>query len=134
MAELFSSDWMKAYMDAWNGEPSLADELETINFSAVIGYGIDGDSAPKVVFVVSEGRITSIGPYNGESMNWDLRATAEQWEKWMAKTPSLMGLGLAYTQRKLRFRTGDYAAMVKDPRMAGPFVKSFDIMRRASAA
>lgn len=131
MAELFSSDWMKAYMDAWNSEPSLADELERIDFSAVIGYGLDGEGVPSVVFVVSQGRITSIGPYNGESLNWDLRAPAELWEQWMEKTPNLMRLGLAYTQRKLRFRTGDYAAMVKDPRMAGPFVKSFDVMRRA---
>lgn len=131
MVELFSSDWMKAYMDAWNGEPALADELERINFTAVIGYGVQEEEVPSVVLVVSQGRITSIGPYNGESLDWDLRATPEQWEQWMSKTPNLMGLGLAYTQRKLRFRSGNYASMIKDPRMAGPFVKSFDIMRRA---
>ncbi|MBD3619690.1 MAG: SCP-2 sterol transfer family protein [Chromatiales bacterium] len=133
MAELFSADWMKAYMDAWNSDGALADELERINFNAVIGYGYDSDPAPSVVYVVNGGRITSIGPHNGETLNWDLRASPDQWAQWMAKPPSLMALALAYTQRKLRFRSGDYASMVKDPRMAGPFVKSFDVMRRALA-
>jgi len=133
MAELFSSDWMKAYMDTWNNEPTLADELERVNFNAVIGYGVEEETAPSVVYVVNQGRITSIGPHNGEALNWDLRASRDQWEQWMSKPPSLMALALAYTQRKLRFRTGDYAAMVKDPRLANSFVKSFDVMRRALA-
>ena len=133
MAELFSADWMKVYMDAWNSDSALSDELSRIGFNSVIGYGVEEEEAPRVVFVVSDGKITSIGPFNGETMNWDLRAKPEQWQEWMAKPPSLMGLGLAYTQRKLRFRSGDYAAMVKDPRMAGPFVRSFVVMRRALA-
>ncbi len=42
----------------------------------------------------------------------------------------MMGLGMAYTGRKLKFEMGDYSAMVKDPRMAGPFIKSFAAMGR----
>jgi hypothetical protein len=37
---------------------------------------------------------------------------------------------MAATTGKLKFRKGDYGAMVKDPRMAGPFVKSFSVMGR----
>ena len=63
-------------------------------------------------------------------MNWDLRASADSWDKWMAKGIGMMGLGAAYTTRKLKFEVGDYGAMIKDPRMAGPFIKSFSVMGR----
>ncbi len=73
----------------------------------------------------------SAGSYNGEELNWDLRADKALWEKWNAKAPGMMGLGMAYTSRKLQFLVGDYGAMLKDPRMAGPFMKSFAAMGKA---
>ncbi len=30
----------------------------------------------------------------------------------------------------LKFANGDYKAMIKEPRMAGPFIKSFTVMGR----
>ncbi|EDN71774.1 hypothetical protein BGS_0839 [Beggiatoa sp. SS] len=42
----------------------------------------------------------------------------------------MASLGAAYVSGKLKFKTGDYGAMIKDPRMAGPFVKSFTVMGR----
>ena len=48
----------------------------------------------------------------------------------MTKEMGMMGLGAAYTTRKLKFANGDYKAMIKDPRMAGPFIKSFTVMGR----
>ncbi|MCK4708094.1 MAG: hypothetical protein KAU21_05705, partial [Gammaproteobacteria bacterium] len=76
------------------------------------------------------GRVTSAGEYDGESVNWDLRADPEDWQKWFDKPPGMVMLGMAYTSRKLKFNQGLYAAMLKDPRMAGPFVKSFAVMGR----
>jgi hypothetical protein len=32
----------------------------------------------------------------------------------------------------MKFKVGDYGAMIKDPRMAGPFIKSFAVMGRVS--
>lgn len=128
MSEIFSGEWMMAFMNAWNNDTQLAGELERIGFSTVIGYGFVDEDAPRVVVVVDKGRITSASPYQGQSLNWDLRASRAQWEAWREKVPSLMALGLAYTQRKLRFKVGDYASMVKDPRLAGPFVRSFGVM------
>ena len=130
MAELFSDEWMKKYMDEWNNESELSDALGKIGFNSTIGYGFDGDSQPKGVLVVEGGKAVSAGAYNGESMNWDLRASADSWDKWMAKGIGMMGLGAAYTTRKLKFEVGDYGAMIKDPRMAGPFIKSFSVMGR----
>jgi hypothetical protein len=128
MTELFSDEWMGKFKDAWNKEPDLADELAKIGFNSVIGYGFDGDAQPKGFLAVENGHAVSAGPFNGETLNWDLRATSDNWQKWIDKPPGMMGLGMAYTSRKLKFNKGDYAAMIKDPRMAGPFIKSFAVM------
>ena len=131
MAELFSDEWMKSFVEQWNAEPDLSDALAQIGFNSVIGYGFDGEAQPRGVLVVENGKATSGGAYNGEDMNWDIRASAEQWQKWMSKPPGMMGLGMAFTSRKMKFLVGDYGSMIKDPRMAGPFIKSFSVMARA---
>lgn len=128
MSNLFTSDWMSKYQEVWNSDAELSDELAKIEFSSVIGYGFDGDENPVAVLKVENGKAIESGPYNGEELNWDLRASADNWQKWIAKPPGMMGLGMAYTSRKLKFNKGDYSAMIKDPRMAGPFIKSFAAM------
>ncbi|MBT4219728.1 MAG: SCP-2 sterol transfer family protein [Rhodospirillaceae bacterium] len=131
MADLFSPDWMASFQNVWNTEPGLADELSAIGFTSTIAYGFLGDDAPLGVLVVENGQAVSGGAYNGEELSWDLRASKGDWEKWVKKAPGMMGLGMAYTTRKLQFIVGDYGGMMKDPRMAGPFVKSFAAMGKA---
>jgi len=131
MAELFSEEWMQRFKDQWNGEPELSDALAKINFNSVIGYGFPGEETPRGVLTVENGKATAAGAYNGQTMNWDLRASADQWTKWMSKPPGMMGLGAAFTTGKIKFVVGDYKGMLKDPRMAGPFIKSFTVMGRA---
>ncbi len=126
--ELFSDQWMKKFMDEWNNENNLSGALEKIGFSSTIAYGFDGDEQPRGVINVENGMAVSAGSYNGEQANWDLRARETAWKEWMQKEMSMMGLGAAYTTRKLKFAVGDYKAMIKDPRMAGPFIKSFTVM------
>lgn len=128
---MFEKDWMSKFQAAWNNEPGLADALAQINFNSVIGYGFVNDAQPTGVITVENGQVVSAGAYNGETMNWDLRASSENWEKWAKKPPGMMGLGMAYTTGKLKFLVGDYGAMIKDPRMAGPFIKSFTAMAKA---
>jgi len=128
MSDLFSDDWMKGFMDRWNAEPDLAGALSKIGFNSVIAYGFDGEDKPRGVLTIENGKAVAAGAYSGQSVNWDLRATTENWQKWMQKPPGMMGLGMAYTSRKLKFNIGDYASMIKDPRMAGPFIKSFSVM------
>ncbi|MBA1332302.1 SCP-2 sterol transfer family protein [Candidatus Endoriftia persephone str. Guaymas] len=130
MADLFSDAWMKGFMEHWNAEPELSDALAQIGFNSVIGYGFVGDAQPRGVLVVDNGKATSAGEYEGEALNWDIRASEAQWKRWLAKPPGMMGLGVAFTSRKMRFEVGDYASMLKDPRMAGPFIKSFSVMGR----
>ncbi len=128
MAELFSEEWMNSLMTAWNDEPELAGALEKIGFNSVIAYGFDGEDAPRGFIDVQNGKVVAAGAYAGQEVNWDLRASQANWENWLKKGLSMMSLGMAYTTRKLKFNVGDYKAMVKDPRMAGPFIKSFDVM------
>ena len=131
MADMFSADWMASFQNVWNTEPGLSDELAKIGFTSTIAYGFLGAVSPLGVLVVENGKAISGGAYDGQELNWDMRASEGDWGKWMKKPPGMMGLGMAYTSRKLQFQVGDYGAMVKDPRMAGPFVKSFAAMAKA---
>jgi len=131
MADLFTDEWMKSFQQAWNGEPELSDALAKIDFNTVIGYGFKGDDAAKGFLKIEAGKVTEAGIYDGQELNWDLRADDSTWGKWMQKDLGMTGLGLAVTTGKLKFNTGDFKAMIKDPRMATPFVKSFSVMGRA---
>jgi hypothetical protein len=128
MAALFSDDWMVDFGNAWNDEPALGDALAKIGFNSVIGYGFEGEDKPRGVLVVENGYVTKGAAYGGEQMNWDLRASEADWDKWCKKSLGMVTLGLAYTGGKLKFKVGDYGAMVKNPAMAGPFIKSFAVM------
>ena len=55
---------------------------------------------------------------------------SDQWMKWIAKPLNMMSMGMAFTTGKLKFPTGDFKAMLKDPGMASPFVKSFALMSK----
>ncbi|MEO5365825.1 MAG: SCP-2 sterol transfer family protein [Magnetococcus sp. WYHC-3] len=131
MAELFSDEFMKRFGEEWNNEPDLSGALAKIGFNSTIGYGFDGEDKPRGYLKIEAGRVVASGAFGGQELNWDLRATKDNWEKWIAKGIGMMGLGMAYTSRKLKFEVGDYGAMIKDPRMAGPFIKSFSVMGRA---
>ncbi|RMG29053.1 MAG: SCP-2 sterol transfer family protein [Gammaproteobacteria bacterium] len=131
MAELFSEEWMKSFAEKWNADPELGGALEKIGFNSVIAYGFDGEDKPRGYLKVENGKVVEAGTYTDQELNWDLRATPEQWQKWLSKPPGMMALGMAYTSRKLKFNVGDYASMIKDPRMAGPFIHSFAVMAQA---
>lgn len=127
---MFNDDWMKKFQQAWNREPGLADALQQINFNSTIGYGFDDQEQPAAIIKIENGQVTEAGEYHGEDLNWDLRASSDTWQKWQKKPPGMMALGMAYTTGKLKFEVGDYGAMIKDPRMAGPFIKSFSVMAK----
>ncbi len=130
MAELFSEEWMSTFMGEWNNESDLTGALGDINFSSTIAYGVQGEDQPRGVLTVENGKAVAAGSYNGEELNWDLRCSEDHWGKWMKKAPGMMGLGTAYTTGKLKFAVGDYSAMIKNPKMAAPFIKTFSVMGR----
>ena len=128
MPALFSDDWMVDFGNAWNDDQGLGAALAKINFTSTIGYGFDGEPTPRGMIKVENGFVTAAGAFAGEPLNWDLRASPADWEKWCANGIGMMSLGMAYTTGKLKFVVGDYGAMVKNPAMAGPFIKSFSAM------
>jgi len=128
MSDLFSDEWMKKFQQEWNDEPELSDALEKIDFSSVIGYGYMGDDKASGYIKVENGKVTEAGGYDGQELNWDMRADSANWNKWFEKELGMAGLGMAVTTGKLKFSEGDFKAMVKDPRMATPFIKSFSVM------
>ena len=130
MPALFSDDWMVDFGNAWNDEGDLGDALAKIGFNSVIGYGFDGEDKPRGFLKVENGYVTGAGAYDGSAMNWDLRAKPADWEKWCASGIGMMALVLADRSEKFTAKTGDYGAMVKNPAMAAPFIKSFTVMGR----
>ncbi len=126
--DMFDDEWMNKYKDAWNGAEEVSDALAKIDFTSTIGCGFIGEDKPRGVLVVEKGKATHAGNFNGEDLNWDLRASEDNWKKWQENGISMAGLGMAYTTGKLKFLVGDYGSMIKNPSMAGPFVKSFGLM------
>jgi len=131
--ELFSDAWMKELMEAWNGEPEVKDALAAIGFNSVITCGFKDEDQPRGVFVVENGECVRAGAFDGETPDWDMRADKKDWMKWVEKGLGMTGMGMAFTTGKLKFKSGDFKAMIKDPRMAGPFVKSFGLMQKIGA-
>lgn len=128
MAQLFSDEWMNQLKDAWNADPEVKDKLAEINFNSVIVCGFKGDDNPTGVFVVENGECVRAGDWDGETADWDMRADKANWMKWMKKPLGMTSMGMAVATGKLKFNSGDFGAMIKNPSMAGPFVKSFSLM------
>jgi putative sterol carrier protein len=128
MAQLFSNEWINLLKDAWNTEPDVSGKLADINFSSVITCGFKGDDAPLCVFIVEDGIAISAGLYGGEKADWDMRASSQDWAKWMNKPLTMTSMGMAFATGKLKFVKGDFKTMIKNPSMAVPFVKSFGLM------
>ncbi len=133
MSVLFTAEWMNELKEAWNAEPEVKDKLADIGFNSIIACGFKGEDTPRGVFVVENGECVSAGDYDGESIDWDMRADHKDWMKWVEKGLGMTGMGIAFTTGKLKFLTGDFKGMIKDPRMAGPFVKSFGLMQAIGA-
>lgn len=130
MTEIFAKKWMQKMVEEWNNEPTLANELLNLGFNSTIAYGFKDEDEPRGILVIEKGKAVSGTTFTDQECNWDLRASKENWQEWFHNPPGMMALGMAYTSKKLQFYQGDYPAMIKDPRMAGPFLKSFTVMGR----
>ena len=128
MADLFSKEWAQSFKDAWNADEEITSSLERAGFSSVVAFGVLEAEKPLFVMIIENGVVSSVNTASEEDIKWDIRATTDDWLSLIVKPPGLMKLGIAYTSRKLRFRKGDYATMIRDPSLAGAFVKSFALM------
>ncbi|SFV51035.1 hypothetical protein MNB_SV-12-1123 [hydrothermal vent metagenome] len=130
MIELFSDQWINELKELWNKTPEVSDKLAKINFDSTITCGFKDDDKPLCVFVVKDGKAISAGLYNDETPDWDMRASKKDWDKWAEKPLTMSSMGVAVAMGKLKFVKGDFKAMIKNPSMADPFVKSFALMSK----
>lgn len=131
--EMFDPDWMAAYRQQWNDAPEVAGALADAEFSASIGVGYPDKPTPEVYVRVELGKIVHTGEYDGTELDWDMRAKPEQWAQWQNSPPTMMTLGKNVAFGKLKFLAGDFPTMIKNPALAGPFVKSFGLMCKIGA-
>lgn len=125
---LFDDNFMNDFKNAWNTDDTIPSTLSKINFSANVGYGFQDEPNPKAVLIIKDGTATEARAYNGESLDWDIRCTKENWDYYLKNGLGLTGLGSAYTMGWMKFLKGDYFSMIKNPSMIGPFLKSFQVM------
>ena len=128
MADLFSNEWAQSFKDAWNADEEITTSLQRAGFNSVVAFGMPENDEPSFVMTIENGVVASVNTASVDDIKWDIRASVEDWLSLIVKPPGLMKLGIAYTSRKLRFRKGDYATMIRDPSLAGAFVKSFALM------
>ena len=128
--DLFSEAWAERLLQAWNADGALVSALGGIGFTARVAFGLIDEEAPRCRFLIERGRLAPADSVDC-TPDWDVRATPEQWAEWMIAPPGLLSLGMAYASGSLQFRHGDYITMIKDPAMAGPFVKCIELMSRS---
>ena len=87
------------------------------------------DTTKYKYYFVKNGECTYAGALDGQDLDWDIRADKKNWLKWANKGIGMAGLGMAYASGKMKFVTGDYGSMMKSPKMAGPFIKCFGLMK-----
>ena len=130
MTTLFDKNWMRKFQQEWNKDRELTNALQDIKFNSTIAYGFPNEDKPRGVITVNNGQIVDAGTYNNQALNWDLRAQQKHWHDWLGKEVGKASLGLAYSTGKLKFLSGDYKGMIRNPQLLKPFVKSFSVMGR----
>lgn len=129
MSELFSESWMNALKEKWNKDSSVFEPLQKAGFDAKIAYGFKGEDAPRGLIVIDKGMVSAAGAYDGEELDWDLRASPENWKLWLETGFGLTRLGPAVALKKLQFAVGNYRQMIRNPSLSHPFLQHFDLMR-----
>lgn len=126
--KLFSEPWMKKLQQLWNDDPKMLKNLQKVDFYSYIGYGLKGESHPRGFIYVDNGKVVEAGEWDGESLNWDLRADKASWEKWLKEGFGLTRLGKAVATGELVFVVGDYRQMVRNVRLSVPFLRHLELM------
>jgi hypothetical protein len=60
MAELFSKEWSKAFMDAWNADEALTASLQKAGFNSVVAFGLPEVDEPAFVMTIKNGVVGCI--------------------------------------------------------------------------
>lgn len=128
MARLFSDEWMRAFAELWNTDSEMLENLSESGFSSTIGFGCSDDAKPVGIVEVRNGRVMYAGEFQGQKLDWDMRADLNAWKEWLTEGFGFDKLGVSVSTGKLSFLTGDYRQMIRHPNMAKPFLRHFELM------
>ena len=130
MSRLFSDEWMKSFSDLWNADKEMVENLSEAGFNSIIGFGCTGDDKPVGIVEVRNGQVMYAGEYQGQKLDWDMRADVDAWKEWLTEGFGFDKLGVSVSTGKLSFIEGDYRQMIRHPNMARPFLRHFELMAR----
>lgn len=128
MAQLFSAGWMEAFKEQWNRSPKVYEPLKKAEFTARIGYGFKGEPRARGILIVVNGMVTHAAAMDNNELDWDLRASEENWTKWISHGFGLARLGPAIATNSLEFAKGNYRLMIANPSLSSPFLAHFSLM------
>lgn len=128
MSQLFSEAWMAALQAKWNNSPQVHEALQKAEFSARIGYGFKGEPRARGLLNIVNGLVQNAGEMDNGDLDWDLRATPENWASWIEEGFGLTKLGPAIATNSLEFTKGNYRQMIKNPSLSNPFLQHFKLM------
>ena len=134
MNQLFSEAWMAALKDKWNHSPQVYEPLQKAEFTARIGYGFKGEPRPRGLISIVHGMVLHAGAMDDGALDWDLRASPENWTSWIENGFGLTKLGPAIATNALEFAKGNYRQMIQNPSLSQPFLQHFQLMGEISAA
>jgi len=128
MDQLFSEKWMTTLKDKWNSSPQVYEPLQKAGFSARIGYGFKGEPRARGMISIVNGMVLHAGAMDAGELDWDLRATPQNWASWIANGFGLTKLGPAIATNTLQFEKGNYRQMISNPSLSQPFLQHFQLM------
>lgn len=134
MNQLFSEAWMAALKDKWNSSPQVYEPLQKAEFSARIGYGFKGEPRARGMMSIVHGKVLHAGAMDDGELDWDLRASPENWATWIGNGFGLTRLGPAIATNALEFAKGNYRQMIQNPSLSQPFLQHFQLMGEILAA
>lgn len=128
MNPLFSEAWMAALKEKWNNSPQVYEPLKTAGFTARIGYGFKGEPRARGMISIVHGMVLQAGAMDDGELDWDLRASPENWTLWIENGFGLTKLGPAIATNSLEFIKGNYRQMIQNPSLSQPFLQHFQLM------
>jgi len=133
MNQLFSEGWMAALKEKWNNTPQVHEPLQKAGFTARIGYGFKGETQARGLLVIVNGLAQQAGAMDDGQLDWDLRASPENWAAWINSGFGLTKLGPAIATNALEFAKGNYRQMIQNPSLSHSFLQHFNLMGSVKA-
>jgi len=134
MHTLFSAAWMEALAATWNADEKMLNNLIESGFNAEIGFGFIADERAMGYLKINNGAVVFAGLCGQQTLEWDLRASPENWQLWLTEGFGLKRLGFTTATGKLRFVRGNYRQMIRNPSLARPFLRVFELMGEVETA